>query len=207
MKSDAKAKRGGGRPVGPLVKKIKHFDRASTSKQIETDADQLRIKLALDIKYAGVPDVGRVIPKGSPEFERIAAELLARENAGVDMAVKFCSVPGCKKMAQHGCGGMCKAHYSAAQREAGAVAETGHAYALESGESADDLVCHVPSGKVANGVGESVPFGVDPVILLALREAWAAKEAGWLVELSGLKPGQAVCYAASMVKALEGLGY
>lgn len=81
--ADTSRKGVGGRPIGPLAKKIKHFDRPSSKKQIETDADQLRIKLAIDTKYAGPPDLGRVIPKGSEEFERIAAELLARENKGL----------------------------------------------------------------------------------------------------------------------------
>lgn len=55
--------------------------------------------------------------------------------------------------------------------------------------------------------GDTVPVDADPVILLALREAWQAKEAEWLVELSGLKAGSAVCRAAAMVQAVEGLGY
>lgn len=66
---------------------------------------------------------------------------------------------------------------------------------------------HASFGLVVNGDGDSVPFGTDLVIVQALREAWAAKEAEWLAELSGLKPGKAVCFAAQMVKAVEGLGY
>lgn len=189
------AKRGGGRPIGPLMKKIKHFDRPSKRKLIETDADQLRIKREIDERYAGVPDMGRVIPKGSEEFKRIAAGLLARENAGVaDMAVKFCTVAGCKKMAQHGCEGMCKAHFGAAQREAGAVVKPGHAYALEPGEV---IFTPDPPARITNSV--------DPLVVSALREVFAEKEAEWVARLSGLKRSQAICRMAGMVEALGAL--
>jgi len=62
-------------------------------------------------------------------------------------------------------------------------------------------------GKVGNAESDKVSFGTDPVVVLALREAWAVKEAAWLVELSGLKPGQTLVRASAMVQALEGLGY
>lgn len=209
MKNSAKPKRGGGRPIGPLQKKIKHFDRQSPSKRIETDADQLRIKLEIDTKYAGAPDMGRVIPKGTPEFERIASELLARENKGsgvVDMGTKgkVCDVTGCSSPDWKG--GKCWKHHpeNVAKREA-KEAEKAAAVPPPVAEPVVDLPAGF--GMVVNGAGDPVQFGVDPVILMALREALQAKEAGWLVELSGMKPGKAVCSAASMVKAIEGLGY
>lgn len=74
-------------------------------------------------------------------------------------------------------------------------------------KQAADLDAALMEGLVVNAAGEHVPFGVDPVILLALREAWATKEAQWLSELSGLKPGKAICYTADMVAAVEDLGY
>jgi hypothetical protein len=191
------AKRGGGRPIGPLMKKIKHFDRPSKRKLIETDADQLRIKREIDGRYAGVPDLGRVIPKGSEEFESIAAELLARENAGVaDMAVKFCTVAGCKKMAQWGKDGMCTAHHSAAK-----------AAAFVAAVDEPVAVAAEPEPHEVTPVEYAAVFGVDPLIVAALNDAWQAKEAEWLVELAGIKPGLAIRYAAGMVKAVEGLGY
>lgn len=217
MKSSAKQKRGGGRPIGPLTKKIKHFDRPSSSKRIETDADQLRIKLAIDTKHAGAPDMGRVIPKGTPEFERIASELLARENkcSGVDMAVKFCTVPGCKKMAQWGKNGMCTAHHSAAKAAAFvaavdepavvAVAEGCKECGVTPCACFEDAAAVVDIAPVSEPAAP--PVAVDPVLLLALREAWATKESEWLADLAGMKPGKAVCCGAGMVRAVEGLGY
>jgi hypothetical protein len=62
-------------------------------------------------------------------------------------------------------------------------------------------------GMVTNGKGDEVPFGIDRVIYMAISEAMEIKKAEWLVELSGLKPGKAVCFAASMVRAVESLGY
>lgn len=236
MSKPAARKGVGGRPIGPLTKKIKHFDRPSSRQRIETDADQLRIKLAIDTKYAGAPDMGRVIPKGSPEFERIAAELLARENkTGGDMGTKgkVCDVDGCSAFQWKA--GKCWRHHPehVAKREAKAAAKVaavpppvaepvadlpanfsepvGMQFCEECGvipcACFDEVALPIDFGKVVSGDGEPVPLGVDPVILLALREAWAAKEAAWLVELSGLKPGKAVCRAAGMVKAVEGLGY
>jgi hypothetical protein len=62
-------------------------------------------------------------------------------------------------------------------------------------------------GKVTNAVGDKAAFGVDPVIVMALRDAWAEVEQSWLIDLSGVKPGTAICYAAKMLDALKGLGY
>lgn len=67
----------GGRPCGLMVPRIK---REAKTRLIETDAEQLRIKREIDNKYAGTPDHGRVFVRGSDEFRRIEAELLAREN-------------------------------------------------------------------------------------------------------------------------------
>jgi hypothetical protein len=62
-------------------------------------------------------------------------------------------------------------------------------------------------GKVTNGDGDLVEFGTDAVVVLALREAWQAKERDWLVELSGMKPGATIARAVQMVSAVEGLRY
>ena len=62
-------------------------------------------------------------------------------------------------------------------------------------------------GLVTNGDGDHVQFGTDVIVVLALREAWARKEADWLTELSGLKPGATISRAVQMVNAVEGLGY
>jgi hypothetical protein len=62
-------------------------------------------------------------------------------------------------------------------------------------------------GLVVNAEGKQAASGTDPVVVLALREAWHAKEAEWLADLSGLKPGQTIAWAVSMVAAVEGLGY
>lgn len=62
-------------------------------------------------------------------------------------------------------------------------------------------------GTVTNADDQQVPFGVDAVIYLALREAWQEKEREWLCELSGLKPGKAIAIAHQMVTAVETMGY
>jgi hypothetical protein len=59
-------------------------------------------------------------------------------------------------------------------------------------------------GKVVNGDGERVPFGVDEVIWFALEDALNAKKREWMVELSGLKPGRAICRTAEILKIVEG---
>lgn len=290
----------GGRPIGGVVPRVKR--KVKTPPVLEADADQLRIKLEIDNKYAGKPDTGRVIPKGSEEFERIAAELLARENKvlGVlDMGTKgktcdvtdcttmdwrngkcwkhhpinvakreqkeavapdpvvvaamvaapapavsvdkpnwrICSVPGCEHFVTRQ--RLCWSHLKAR----GIDPKSGKALVVEAhvenlppaGVSPlaeartlldaclQDWTDDTPSnfanivaanvsgpgifGMVANDAAAPASFDTDPVILLALREAWAAKEADWLTELSGLKPGKAVCFAAKMVEAVEGLGY
>lgn len=60
---------------------------------------------------------------------------------------------------------------------------------------------------VVNRDGNSVPFGVDKVIWMALEEAFQAKKHDWMVELSGMKPGRAICLASQMIRATESLGY
>ena len=62
-------------------------------------------------------------------------------------------------------------------------------------------------GKVTNGDGKLVSFGVDELIWHALGDAWNTKKNEWMVELSGVKPTSAVCRCAQMVKAVEQLGY
>jgi hypothetical protein len=47
----------------------------------------------------------------------------------------------------------------------------------------------------------------ESIVLQALRDAYAAKEAEWLADLDGLKPGQTLCRAVRMVSAIESLGY
>ena len=58
-------------------------------------------------------------------------------------------------------------------------------------------------GKVVNGNGDRVTFGVDEVIWFALEDALNAKKREWMVELSGLKPARAICRTAEILKAVE----
>ena len=61
-------------------------------------------------------------------------------------------------------------------------------------------------GRVVNAEGTGVSFGVDGLVLQAIREAWAETEARLLPQLSGLKPSAALVRAAKVVEQLEGIG-
>lgn len=61
-------------------------------------------------------------------------------------------------------------------------------------------------GQVVNAEGTGVSFGVDGLVLQAIREAWAETEARLLPQLSGLKPSAALVRAAKVVEQLEGIG-
>ena len=125
------------------------------------------------------------------------------DNRGVVMADKkidqsrLCKFPGCQKYISKK--GLCLKHYNEAQVALEVAVEP----------AIEPVVAVLPAnlGKVENVVGDLVPFGVDPVILLALRDSYNELERGWLQELSGLKPAVAICYAARMVEAVKGLGY
>jgi hypothetical protein len=182
--------------------------------------------MAVDDKYAAPPDLGRVIEKNSEEFMRISAELLIRENknVGVVMTKKsLCCVEGCTAQEQHNTDGMCKRHFSERERTVLAALTA----SLEAGEVEDadewdekvtiDIIDESgwvqpvmvadTFGMVINGDGKKVPFGVDELVYLAIDEAMEAKKSEWFVELSGMKPGRALCGAADMVRAVESLGY
>lgn len=109
----------------------------------------------------------------------------------VSAMAQRCLVAKCEKLAQHGCEGMCKSHY----RE--------YLDALKAEPAAD-----VPAsfGMVVNAEGTGVSFGVDSLVLQAIREAWAETEARLLPQLSGLKPSAALVRAAKVVEQLEGIG-
>lgn len=77
-------------------------------------------------------------------------------------------------------------------------------------ENAEEVVpVSVPDnfGKVVNGDGDYVSFGVDEFVYLAIDEAMEAKKREWLVDLSGVSPLAAVGRLAGMVKAIQALGY
>lgn len=60
-------------------------------------------------------------------------------------------------------------------------------------------------GKVTNTDGDVVPFGVDPMIHMALRDAWYDVERKALEALSGLAPASALVRAANLVQRIQAL--
>jgi hypothetical protein len=60
-------------------------------------------------------------------------------------------------------------------------------------------------GRVTNMDGELVEFGVDAVVVMAIRDAMRDLEASWLIDLSGLAPGRAICETYRKLEALQGL--
>ncbi|MGE0919461.1 hypothetical protein [Trichlorobacter lovleyi] len=60
-------------------------------------------------------------------------------------------------------------------------------------------------GKVNNADGESVSFGVDPLVHMALRDAWYQVERKALESLSGLAPASALVRAANLVQRIQAL--
>lgn len=65
-------------------------------------------------------------------------------------------------------------------------------------------------GKVENADGKTELFGVDlsmVSVMDILDDAWKAKRAEWLCDLSGVPAGQALKYSVKMLDAVEALGY
>lgn len=125
------------------------------------------------------------------------------------MAVKLrCSVDGCGKYAQHGCDGMCKFHYReskapvVADLPAGPVTKPPAVYPDLPAEAAE---VKESFGNVRNADGDSVPFGVDPLVHMALRDAWYQVERKALESLSGLAPASALVRAANLVQHIQAL--
>jgi hypothetical protein len=117
-----------------------------------------------------------------------------------DMAQR-CSVAGCDKTVQHKCAGMCKSHYR----------EYLEAMAAERDAVTSETLAQTDArpqsfGKVTNAEGASVSFGVDGLVLQAVREARAEAEARLLPQLSGLKPSVALVRAARIVEQLDRIG-
>ena len=131
------------------------------------------------------------------------------------MAKKQCAVDGCVKLSQHETNGMCKSCFTKSKKVAVMAAdEKSWAKPFVATEVIDEsdwqqqIIPEVDQfGLVTNGDGDHVQFGTDVIVVLALREAWARKEADWLTELSGLKTGETISRAVQMVNAVEGLGY
>ena len=119
----------------------------------------------------------------------------------VSAMAQRCSIAKCEKLAQHGCEGMCKAHYR----------EYVEAMKAEQDAIANDTLAQADAqpqsfAKVTNSDGASVSFGVDGLVLQAVREAWAEAEARLLPQLSGLKPSVALVRAARIVEQLDRIG-
>jgi len=114
----------------------------------------------------------------------------------VSAMAQRCSAHKREKLAQHGCEGMCKSHYRK------------HLQAVVDMSGAVTVVADRPKsfGRVVNAEGTGVSFGVDGLVLQAIREAWAETEARLLPQLSGLKPSAALVRAAKVVEQLEGIG-
>lgn len=122
------------------------------------------------------------------------------------VVAKQCKVDGCNKLSQYNTDGMCKAHFSKSKKGAAMVAVP--AEVIDESDWQQQIIPEMASfGTVTNAEGDQVSFGTDPVVVLALREAWAEKEREWLVELSGLKPGATIMRAVDMVDALQSLVY
>lgn len=60
-------------------------------------------------------------------------------------------------------------------------------------------------GKVPNAEGDLVRFGVDPMVHMALRDAWYEVERKALESLSGLPPASALVRAANLVQRIQAL--
>lgn len=138
-----------------------------------------------------------------------------------------CNFEGCDKF--NVVGGFCTVH--AKERGLGHLIEAKNTKSRAKGKAkrlasvsttvaVDKVIAHVKKaakvqvkeipdsfGLVENIEKQMVPFGTDPVVVMALREAWAAKEAEWLADISGLSPLKTLARAAQMVEAVEALGY
>ena len=119
----------------------------------------------------------------------------------VDMSSK-CKHVGCEKTSQKGKNGLCVAHFKEFMSPIESPVKVNAKKSMLLSECLSEQFSEI---KAVNSV--FVPFGTDAVIIQALLEAWFEKEAEWLVDLSGLKPGMSICYAAKMIKSLQALGY
>lgn len=129
--------------------------------------------------------------------------------------------PGCGKHLKYESGGLCggcnqKRRMEKKQTDAPAnnAQETHEQHTVDVWEPIEQLSDPAPAdsvpanfGKVKNGDGELVSFGVDELIWQALEDAWAAKKHEWMVDLSGVKATSQICRCAAMIKAVEQLGY
>ncbi len=139
-----------------------------------------------------------------------------------DMSSK-CKVKGCVKTSQKGKNGMCIGHFKDYQvagtklrapvsvvakvtehkeKPTNITPEKTECLAMLDTMLDDFTVTDTPKPTLPDEV-----IGTDLVIMLALQEAWAAKQARWLSELFGLKPGQTIMRTVRMIDALDGLGY
>lgn len=112
--------------------------------------------------------------------------------------------PGCNKVRSYEAKGLCAAcnrsQKGAVLLPTGPVFKPSVEYVdLES----DAAEVSESFGKVTNADGEETTFGVDPLILMALRDAWCDLEARAAVKLSGLKPASAIVRAAKMVEMIQ----
>lgn len=58
---------------------------------------------------------------------------------------------------------------------------------------------------VTNMDGDRVDFGVDVLVVAAIREAMRDLEASWLTDLSGLSPSRAICETYRKIEQLQTL--
>jgi len=58
-------------------------------------------------------------------------------------------------------------------------------------------------GRVTNIDGEKVGFGVDPLVNMAIDEALTDLKTSWLIDLSGLTPGRAICETYRKIESLQ----
>jgi len=56
---------------------------------------------------------------------------------------------------------------------------------------------------VTNIDGEKVGFGVDPLVNMAIDEALTDLKTSWLIDLSGLTPGRAICETYRKIESLQ----
>ena len=128
------------------------------------------------------------------------------EKVGPKKGEKF-DCPGCGKYRTYESGGLC----GACRRK-----QISDAKALPIGPvvkpSAEypDLASDVAGvkagfGKVPNAEGVLTSFGVDPVVHMALRDAWYEVERKALESLSGLFPASVLVRAANLVQRIQAL--
>jgi hypothetical protein len=138
-------------------------------------------------------------PKIEPSVEDDAVECALCGNSGTAYDGQFCDCQYGVELERTG--STTPGHLNALSAPAGLAAR------LDMSGSVT-VVADKPQsfGKVVNADGSSVPFGVDGLVLQAVRESWAEAEARLLPQLSGLKPSAALVRAAKIVEQLEGIG-